>query len=85
MSQGHLSILLACYMLQLIILNGIYVETQTCKAILLIVWGGLHGSARQYTQLVSLCSDSMRMRHCHRLTPDGNWHPFTSLFQAIGA
>lgn len=37
MSRSHLSILLPCYMLHLIILNGIYVEIQTCKAILLIV------------------------------------------------
>lgn len=37
MSQGHLSILLACNALQLIILNGICVEIQTRKGILLIV------------------------------------------------
>lgn len=37
MSQGHLPIFLACNMLQLIILNGVCVEIQTCKGILLIV------------------------------------------------
>lgn len=37
MSQGHLSILLARNVLQLIILNSICVEIQTCKGILLIV------------------------------------------------
>lgn len=31
MSQGHLSILLACNVLQLLILNGVCVEIQTCK------------------------------------------------------